>query len=619
MKIINRIIENKILLALVIIGTIVRLYKLQYQSPWGDELFTMINTTTDKSFIEIFQILKNDVHPPLYYYIIHCFNFIFGDTLFSARVVSVLFGICGFLSIYYLGKELINKKIGLIAVALLILNHFHLYHSQEARMYSMLFFTTTISFYYLIKFIKNPTLKSALFHSIFACLMIYTHFFALFTLLSQYLILLYFLIKPYQFSQRNFFLYSLFSGVITAILYIPSLIIFFTASKRDSFWIPIPEKDVYTVMIKEFFGFSEIPLMIALIALLYFFIKLFRRNEVEKFFINPILEKQVFTFFILFIWIVVTLIIPLIISFINLPMIVSRYFINILPALLILIATGLYYIKNELVRLILILSFILFSFADIVYVKAYYRGIMKTQYREVCEYVKEKHITSEPIYSSFEYYMSYYLNAKENHPVLKVTLNEIAAKSLTDSTSVKPFWYLDINGTPDQPSEETKKILDSLYVVDDNITLFDCYAKHYHPKATYKPDVSLSKFKKPYKERNGDNVNFSVEIFKEINDKIEISGWIYFENQSTDNVKINLLLINDKEEIVLSTENVSRGDVTTYFKSKYDLSKSGFKSEIIKKNISDGNYNVAIYIKDEQSKKETLIITDKKVIINKGL
>jgi len=201
MKIINRIIENKILLALVIIGTIVRLYKLQYQSPWGDELFTMINTTTDKSFIEIFQILKNDVHPPLYYYIIHCFNFIFGDTLFSARVVSVLFGICGFLSIYYLGKELINKKIGLIAVALLILNHFHLYHSQEARMYSMLFFTTTISFYYLIKFIKNPTLKSALFHSIFACLMIYTHFFALFTLLSQYLILLYFL---YSFRKSRF-------------------------------------------------------------------------------------------------------------------------------------------------------------------------------------------------------------------------------------------------------------------------------------------------------------------------------------------------------------------------------------------------------------------------------
>ncbi len=615
MILLNWIKEHKELLFIILVATIIRFYKLDYQSPWGDELFTMINTTSDKSFIQIFDALKNDVHPPLYYYIVHFFNILFGDTCFVARAVSVFFGIAGMFSIYYLAKELINKKVGIISVLLMSVNYFHIYHSQEARMYSMLFFTTTISFYFLIKFIKKPTLKTALLHSFFACIMIYTHFFALFTLFSQYLILLYFILKPYQISQKKFFLFSFLSGIVTAILYIPSLIIFFTASKRDSFWILLPEKDVYTQMIKEFFGFSEVSIMIAVMGIIFFFIKLFNRNEYQQYAIDPKKEKQVFSFFILFVWIIITLIIPLAISFINLPMIVSRYFINILPAIIILIATGLYYIKNNLVKATLVFSFVLFSYADVVIVKAYYRGIMKTQYREVCQYVKSKHNPKEPIYSSFEYYMSYYLKASENHPVIKETLNKLAENSLANPNEIKPFWYLDINNTPDKPTDNTNKILDSLYVVDDNIALFDCYAKHYQPKSTYKPNVDLSKFVKPYKDRNGDSSNSSIEIFNENDTKIEISGWIYFENQSTDNVKIHLLLINENDELVLNTESISRTDVTSYFKSKYDLSRSGFKTELLKENFKAGLYKVGIYIRDSENKKEALIVTDKKVTI----
>jgi uncharacterized membrane protein len=617
MRIINWIKDNIILSIIVVIGIMLRMYNLEYQSPWGDELYTMINTTTDKSFYDIFQNLKIDVHPPLYYYIVHIFNFIFGNTLFSARIVSVILGVFGFYGIYLLGKELFNKKAATIAVSLLAVNYFHIYHSQEARMYCMMFFTTAMSFLFLIKFIKKPTLKSALLHSIFACLMIYTQFFALFTLLAQYLILLYFLIKPIQITQKKFFVYSLISGVVTAILYIPSWIIFFSASKRDSFWIPIPEKDVYTVMFKEFFGFAEIPLMICLLAVIYFFIKLFQRSEKEKFKINPIEEKQTFAFFIIFVWIMVTLIIPLIMSFINLPMIVSRYFINILPALLLLVAAGLNYIKNDLVKVTLIVTFLIFSYSDLVFVKAFYRGIMKTQYREVCLYVKDKHVKDEPIYSSFEYYMSYYLKEKDNHKVDKLSLNEIAAMNISESKTISPFWYLDIGSAPDVPTEQTLKILDSLYVVDDNITMMDCYAKHYQPKATYKPNIEFNKFKKPYGERNGDAVNYSIEVFNENTNNIEISGWIYFENHSMIDSKIHLILLNENDKIIIPSENVNRNDVTTYFKSKYDLSNSGFKTNIIKGNYPQGEYNLSIYVKDQKSNKETLIVTDKKVVFNK--
>lgn len=615
MRVINWVKNNSFLSIILLVGIVLRFYKLEYQSPWGDELYTMINTTTDKSFFEIFQNLKIDVHPPLYYYIVHVFNFILGNTLFSARFVSFIFGVLGFYGIYLLGKELFNKKVATIAVALLVVNYFHIYHSQEARMYGMLFVTTAFSFYFLIKFIKNPTLKSALWHSVFASLMIYTQFFALFTLFAEYLILLFFIIKPVQTTQKKFFSYTLISGVLTAIMYIPSWIIFFSMSKRDSFWIARPEVDVYTVMFKEFFGFAEIPLIIAFLAVILFFIKLFQRSERANLQIDPKEEKQTFAFFILFVWIIITLIIPLVLSFINLPMIVSRYFINILPALLILIAAGLNYIKNDVVKITLVVTFLLFSYCDVVFVKAFYRGIFKTQYREVCAYVKDKHHNNESIYSSFEYYMSYYLKETDNNKVDKLNLNELVAMNLSDANTIKPFWYLDVNSAPEVPTEETLKILDSLYVIDDNITMMDCYAKHYHPKATYKPHVEFKKIKKPFTERNGDAANYSVEVFNETTNSIEISGWIYFENQSMVDSKIYLILLKDNEKIVIPSENVNRDDVTTYFKSKFDLSKSGFKTNIIKGNYAVGEYNLAIYVKDSKNNKETLIVTDKKVII----
>jgi mannosyltransferase len=227
MKILNWIKENYLFSLLIVISFVFRIYKLDFQSPWGDELFTLINSSSNKSVGEIYEILKTDVHPPFYYYIIHFFFIIFGDTSFVARFVSVLFGTAGIVAVYYLTKELFNRKaISLIAVGLLIINYFHIYYSQEARMYSMLFLTTTLSFLYLVKFIKKPSYKNSIIHAVFSLLMIYTHFFAIFTLFSEYLIILYFIIKPYKTTNLNFFKYSFISGIITVIFYIPSIVIF---------------------------------------------------------------------------------------------------------------------------------------------------------------------------------------------------------------------------------------------------------------------------------------------------------------------------------------------------------------------------------------------------------
>lgn len=610
-NIINNIKKESIIVGLIIICFIFRIYKLDFQSPWGDELFTLINSSSSKTFGEIFDILKVDVHPPLYYYIVHVFFNIFGDSIFLARLISVFFAIVGMISLYFLAIELFNKrKIGVIAVALLVVNHFLIYYSQEARMYSMLFFTTTMSFLFLIKFIKKPSFKSAILHAFFALLMIYTHFFALFTLFAEYIILLFFVITSDKLYRKKIFHYSFLSGVITAIVYIPALIIFLTASSKTSFWIPIPESDVYTSMYKEFFGFSEIPIFIVTLAILYFFVRLFNKKQKN---INIVTtDKNIFPFFILFVWVFITLLIPFILSYVNLPIIISRYFINIIPPIILFAAAGFFYMRSDILKYSLISVFVFYSLTDLFFVKDYYNRIMKTQYREVSQFVIEKN-KGEKILSSFEYYFSYFLKKEQNNSVTKISLNEHVENILKNQYKPESFWYIDINDFDKNANKKTQLVLDSLFVVDDNIALFDAYAKHYHLKSTYKPKININKFK-PFNDRNGSDVNYAIEIFNDAENSIDVSGWIYFYDQSMQNAKIYTLLINDEKEMVLNTEIVNREDVTSYFKSDFDLSRSGFKTKIIKDVLEKNKkYRFAIYLIDEGTKKEGLILTDKLV------
>jgi hypothetical protein len=482
MKLLNWVKENKILMVLIFIGTLLRFYKIDFQSPWIDEIFTLTNTGKEKTFKGIYYFLKeNDPHPPLYYFIIHSINILFDNTSLVARVVSALFGVAGLFAIYNLAKELFNKKIGIIAVALLSINFFHIYYSQEARMYTMLFFTTTISFIYLIKFIKNPSIKSAFWHSIFAALMIYTHFFALFALFSQYLILLFFVIKPYKTSQKKVFIYSAFSGILTFVLYIPALFILLKTSAMKSIWIPIPERDVYSVMFKEFFGYSEIAIIIALIGLIVFFVKLAQRKEEEKFAINPENEKQVFSFFVLFTWILISLFIPLLISFINLPMIVSRYFINIIPAILILVAAGLYYINNNVVRSFLIGIFMLFSVSDIVWVKKYYETPVKSQFREVTNEIIAKNNNKSKVVTYWSWLLPYFFKDSgiQVHPN---TLEEYVLSLRKGSVEKESFWYLDGQSRPFNLSQEDQNYLNDNFVLNQKIEKIDSWAYYYESK-----------------------------------------------------------------------------------------------------------------------------------------
>lgn len=474
--------QSGFLVLILVVGAVLRFYKADVQSIWLDEVFSMIHSNPDKSFSEIYAFIKAyDPHPPLYYFLLHIFVKVFGYSTLNARLFSAVVGVAGIYYIYLLAKELSGKRVGLIAAALLCVNYFHIYYSQEVRMYTLLCVTTIISFYYLVKFIKSPSVKTACIYGFFASLMIYSQFFGLFTLMSQYVILLVFVLRPYNTTNLKFLGYSFAAGLTTLVLYIPAIPILRQTSKATSNWILPPTNEVFSNMFKEFFGLAEIVIWLAMLGGVLFFLKVGKTKLSKSNTINPEVDKDVFAYVIVFSWIAVTLAIPFALSYIKLPVIINRYFINIVPAVIIVVAIGLDTINNSLLKKAAVSIFILCSLTDLFFVKDYYNKITKSQYREVAQKIKERNIRGSKVITYWGWILPYFFEDTPQIRVHGAALDEFVGQMQNGSKPVEAFWYFDGNSRPYALNPGAEQYLTQNFVLKEEILLNDAWARYYVP------------------------------------------------------------------------------------------------------------------------------------------
>jgi len=105
-------------------GLFLRIYDLAGESLWLDE-GTSIRRSQLSLINIVFELISN-VHPPLYFFILHYWIGLFGDSEFSARFLSVIFGFSSIIILYRLGALLFNKHIGILSSLLLSLSEFHI-------------------------------------------------------------------------------------------------------------------------------------------------------------------------------------------------------------------------------------------------------------------------------------------------------------------------------------------------------------------------------------------------------------------------------------------------------------------------------------------------------------
>ena len=541
MKVVQYLKENYWLLAILFLGAILRFYKLDFQSIWLDEIHTMIESNPKISFKESYDITAfREQMPHLYFLSIKIFSTIFGHTTFVVRMFSALIGVLSIYSIYLLGKEIKDHKTGLISAVLLSVNYFHIWYSQEARPYGLFALMAILSFYRLAIFIKRSTLKTALLYGVFAALMIDTHFFGLFILVSQAFILLFFLFDLPKQERISFFKLSVLSGFITILLWLPSLKIFSSVMKIKSFWIQPPTLDVYTQLFKEFFGNAEAVLLIVFLVTTYYFIRLFGQKKEKG--TSTKQNGMLFSFVILATWIFITLFIPLVRSYIDVPMIISRYFIGVLPAVILILAIGISGIRSNLVQKSVVLFLIIASLTDIIVIKDYYNKTSKTQFREITEIILKRNKDKEKVVSSFGWLMSYFLNEDStNTPLLNnASGNNIAVDSSLEnyialmkdkSIPMQSFWYLDGNSKPYKLTPEEETFLNDNFTLESSIEKFDTWTKHYVSKTIQRVgnqniSFDIKNFQPANLDKDGNMLMFESSTIKSPALYLEIGSYV---------------------------------------------------------------------------------------------
>lgn len=614
MKVLQRIKQNYILISILLFGAILRFYHADFQSVWLDEIHTLNESNPNITWSEFYKsLLASEPHPPLYFALVRVLFGVFGYTTIVLRLFSALLGVAGLYAIYVLGKEMSNKKTGLIAAFLLSTNYFHLYYSQDGRPYIFLVLFTIFAFYRLVLFIKNPNRKNAIWYGVGAALMIYGHFFGLFALFTQYLILLFFFILIEKENRLKFFINTLIAGIITLILFIPATELFIATTQIKSFWIPAPTLDAYTLIFKEFFGNSELLLPIVGFLFYFYFLKLSKTKNFEVTYKSIIDNRTVFNFIILLPWIVIVILIPLIRSYVTIPMLISRYFIVVLPAIILILSIGICQFNNKVIRVTILSLFFVFSMTDLLIIKKYYNMVSKAQFREATNFIINNNTNNTPVVSSLGWYMSYFFkNEKTNFVIIDKPLENYILEMQQDSTKIKPFWYLDGHGREYTLSEASQNFVNNTFYIENNFDGVQAWTKHFILLKDVPKTVAISKFKK-LKPTNGDNFLYNLETFDTSTSIVKISGWAYFEKQDATKSVLYLVLIKDGIAHRLQSKKVLRDDVTTYFKSDFDLSNSGFNGTVDVTTLEVGKYELGLYLTNKDSKKEGLVLTGKYV------
>ena len=149
-----------VLLSIIVIGTVLRIDNIEERTIGHIEMYVPgIEFPGDISIPRlrltvqdtILRTLGEEPHPPGYYLLMFPWTKMFGTSLLSIRLPSVIFGVSCILLVYLLCVKVENKLTGLLAAGMLALNGLHIYWSQEAKFYIFACFLGLLSTLILVR------------------------------------------------------------------------------------------------------------------------------------------------------------------------------------------------------------------------------------------------------------------------------------------------------------------------------------------------------------------------------------------------------------------------------------------------------------------------------------
>ncbi|RME41705.1 MAG: hypothetical protein D6796_15505 [Caldilineae bacterium] len=167
-----------------------RLVGLDWQSIAFDEGFSLAVSSSPWPLL-FRAILSDGVHPPLFYVLFKFALALYGKTEFGARFLTAVFSVAAVPLLYRLGKTLFGGRVGRAAALLLAVNPVHIWLAGEARMYSLFIFLAIFNFWMFWRFLRRARRRDW-FGMVGSAALVYgLHYFGLLLPVIQFLFILF--------------------------------------------------------------------------------------------------------------------------------------------------------------------------------------------------------------------------------------------------------------------------------------------------------------------------------------------------------------------------------------------------------------------------------------------
>ena len=178
------------LAALTVLAALLRFATLDLQSLDYDEAYT-VGLVLPGSLGHVFSALpKTESSPPLHYLLAWIWTRPFGVDEVGVRSLSALAGTALVPVVYAAARELGSARAGLVAAALVAVNPFLFWYSQEARPYALLTLLGALSFWAFAAALREPSRRRLALWALASALAVWTHYFAVFLVATEALWLL---------------------------------------------------------------------------------------------------------------------------------------------------------------------------------------------------------------------------------------------------------------------------------------------------------------------------------------------------------------------------------------------------------------------------------------------
>ncbi|HET9402220.1 MAG TPA: glycosyltransferase family 39 protein [Candidatus Acidoferrales bacterium] len=348
-------ISTLVSILIAIVAAILRFYRLGTKSIWLDEGMSIaIARLPWNQFFKL--IWAREANMTAYYVVLH-FWLKLGSSEYFIRSLSAILGVATVTVVEMLGRELFDRTTGWIAAALLALNAWHIAASQEARGYSLAMLALALSAYFLARLLRTrdaedrTVRRNSVLFALASVLAIYCHLYAALVVASEWIAAAF--AWPSDADRRRQF----FRAFRLSVYFVSPLILFLAMRGTSQIgWIAQISRGLFRQFIYDLTGGGGIALQ-ALYALGFVLsaVVAIRAARAAK------TTRALWPYLLVWAWAVIPPVIVLLLSKFWKPVFFPRYLIVILPAFVLIAASGVARLRPNWAMALLTFALLAFS------------------------------------------------------------------------------------------------------------------------------------------------------------------------------------------------------------------------------------------------------------------